>query len=84
MENIKLEITPAQAGELLKAIALRIEYAKEDWQVERSLEEVGKAIERYAVETLGWKEAENALARIRYPIKRVTVTFYDQNPKVKP
>jgi hypothetical protein len=83
MEKIVLELERDQARELMKAIALRIEQAKNLW-VTDLLEAVGKMIEEQAVAKLDWPDAIGVLAKIRYPIKRVAVTFYDENPKKRP
>lgn len=80
MENLKLEIKPEVAAELLKAIAMRIEYAKHSL-VESHLLEVAAQIEKYAKEKCGY---DISLERMRYPIKRVTITFYEENPKRRP
>jgi hypothetical protein len=82
MAKIILEIEQEQAGELIKAIAMRIEYAK-DWRTEQELTAVATQIEKKA-EQIGLRGARGALANTRYPIKKVSISFYETNPKIKP
>lgn len=79
----EVSLDDGQCAELLKAIALRLEYSNSA-TVEYVLLPVAKQIEAYAAKHFNYKEADKLLAEIRYPIKRVTVTFYDRNPKPKP
>jgi hypothetical protein len=82
--KITLEITDQQARELMRAMGVYLEWAKH-WQAERELEQVAEQIQTKGAETFKYKFVPHTwLARIRYGIKRVTVTRYEENPKHKP
>lgn len=82
MTKLTLEIEQGQAAELMKAIALRIEHAK-SYLVDDSLKRVARQIEEQLTK-IDEKAGKNLLEKIRYNIKRVSVTFYEENPKPRP
>jgi hypothetical protein len=86
-KTINIELTEEQALFVLKSLALGAEYfgSKSQWWVDRVAKEVGSKIEELGFTVFGWSERyKNYLANSRYDIKKVTISFYDKNPKVKP
>ncbi len=81
MSKIILELDGNEATQILKALALYTEYRK-NTGVPFITQQLAKRLEELAVPTFGWEA--NSFEKCRYPVKKVTVTFYEENPKRKP
>ena len=87
----KIELTYPEAFYLFQALVLRMEITADRnlpavthnlRNVEKKLVEASKEISK---ESDCWQYfQEGKLDRMRYPIKRVTVSYYEENPKPKP
>jgi hypothetical protein len=80
-DEIQINMNKSQATLVIEAVALRMEM-RQDAQVDWHLNQVVKQIQEYG--HAKWNMGKNLLDLIRYPIKKVTVSYYETNPKQKP
>jgi hypothetical protein len=93
-KRIVIELNEEQTWFVLKSIALGAEHFSSPrnrgipfpyFTADRVAKEVAAAIEPTALHTFNWSEGNrNFLTKCRYQIKKVVVTFYEENPKQKP
>jgi hypothetical protein len=81
MSKIILELDNAEATNVLKALALYVEFRKH-YGVTCVVKGLVGRLQALAVPTFSWEE--NAFEKLRYPVKKVTVSLYEENPKAKP